>query len=94
MYTDFTADNKINDFALFQDPVTRAINGSGWAVMVDQDSVQKAVDYFNSGEVWVRERPHVITKTRLFKYIEKFTTKKGKFLDKKILKFFLISVKT
>ena len=43
--------------------MTRAINGSGWAVMVDQDSVQKAVDYFNSGEVWVRERPHVITKT-------------------------------
>ena len=25
-----------------------------------------------------------ITKTRLFKYIENFTTKKGKFLDKKL----------
>ena len=33
----------------------------------------------------------VITKTRLFKYIENFTTKNWKFLDKKIDIFFHIS---
>ena len=32
-------------------------------------------------------RKHFITKTRLFKYIENFTTKKGKFSDKKIWYF-------
>ena len=32
-----------------------------------------------------------ITKTRIFKYIENFTTKKGNFSDKKILTFFHIS---
>ena len=31
--------------------MTQSINGTGWAVMVDQESVQKAVDYFNTGEV-------------------------------------------
>ena len=35
-----------------------------------------------------------ITKTRLFKYIENFTTKKWKFSDEKILIFFLILLKT
>ena len=35
---------------------------------------------------------HSITKTRLFKYIENFTTKKGKISDKKIWYFFQISV--
>ena len=33
--------------------VTQSINGTGWAVMVDQESVQKAVDYFNTGEVFI-----------------------------------------
>ena len=28
--------------------MTRSINGTGWAVMVDQESVQKAVDFFRS----------------------------------------------
>ena len=31
--------------------MTRSINGTGWAVMVE--SVQKAVDYFNTGEVFI-----------------------------------------
>ena len=33
--------------------MTRSINGTGWAVMVDQESVQKAVNYFNTGEVFI-----------------------------------------
>ena len=37
-------------------------------------------------------KEETITKTRLFKYIEKFTTKKGKFSDKKFRYFFYISV--
>ena len=38
---------------------------------------------------------HTITKTRLFKYIENFTTKKkGKFSDKKILIVFKFMLKT
>jgi len=36
---------------VIQDPVTRAINGIGWSVMSDKESVQKAIQYFNSGEV-------------------------------------------
>ena len=35
-----------------------------------------------------------ITKTRLFKYIDKFTTKNGKLLDKKNLIFFIFLLKT
>ena len=35
-----------------------------------------------------------ITKTRLFKYIENFTTKKWKFSDKKNLIFFIFLLKT
>ena len=35
-----------------------------------------------------------ITKTRLFKYIENFTSKKGKFSDKKISDFFMYLLKT
>ena len=31
----------------------------------------------------------IITKTRLFKYIENFTSKNGKFSDKKTLIFFI-----
>ena len=37
--------------SVIQDPVTRAINGIGWSVMSDKESVQKAIQYFNSGEV-------------------------------------------
>ena len=39
------------------------------------------------------KRP-TITKTRLFKYIENFTTKKRKISDKKILTFFIFLLKT
>ena len=35
-----------------------------------------------------------ITKTRLYKYTENFTTKKWKFSDKKILIFFILLLKT
>ena len=40
----------------------------------------------------IKTIPH-IKKTCLFKYIEKFTTKKWKFSDKKILIFFHISAR-
>ena len=40
--------------------------------------------------VWLNKN-QVITKTRLFKYIENFTTKKGKFSDKKNSDIFRIS---
>ena len=40
-------------------------------------------------KIWI-----FITKTSLFKYIEKFTNKKGKFSDKKILIIFIILLKT
>ena len=36
----------------------------------------------------------LITKTRLFKYIENFTTEKGKFSDKKFWYFFIFLLKT
>ena len=39
-------------------------------------------------------RENAITKTRLFKYTENFTTKKWKFSDKTILIFFLFLLKT
>ena len=31
--------------------MTRNINGIGWVVMSDQESVDKAVEFFNNGEV-------------------------------------------
>ena len=36
----------------------------------------------------------IITKARLFKYIEIFTSKNRKFLDKKIWYFFILLLKT
>ncbi|XP_052803318.1 uncharacterized protein LOC128233605 [Mya arenaria] len=44
------ADCNVEETNLMKDPVTRNINGVGWTVMGDQGSVQKAMDYFNSGE--------------------------------------------
>ena len=45
--------------------MTRSINGTGWAVMVDQESVQKAVDFFNTGEVFMITRSLLVS--NLFK---------------------------
>lgn len=38
-------------FLTFQDPVSRSVNGVGWALMSDEESLQKAIDFYNSGEV-------------------------------------------
>lgn len=38
-----------------QDPVSRSVNGVGWALMSDEESLQKAVDFYNSGEVHMIE---------------------------------------
>lgn len=38
-------------FFTFQDPVSRSVNGVGWALMSDEESLQKAIDFYNSGEV-------------------------------------------
>ena len=46
-------------------------------------------DYMNDEQML-----RYITKTLLFKYIENFTTKKGKISDKKILIFFIFLLKT
>ena len=37
----------------FQDPVTRGVNGVGWTLMSDEQSIQKALDFYDSGEVGV-----------------------------------------
>ena len=39
--------------------------------------------FTNQGPLYIVYNHIVITKTRLFEYIENFTTKKGKFSDKK-----------
>ena len=39
-------------------------------------------------------KDNIITKTRLFKYIENFTAEKGKFLDKKNSNMFHIPAQT
>ncbi|XP_045210363.2 uncharacterized protein LOC123561819 [Mercenaria mercenaria] len=44
------ADCSVEETCMMKDPVTRSINGVGWVVMSDQESVTKAIDYFNSGE--------------------------------------------
>lgn len=42
-------------FFTFQDPVSRSVNGVGWALMSDEESLQKAIDFYNSGEVLLIE---------------------------------------
>ncbi|KAH3828972.1 hypothetical protein DPMN_130960 [Dreissena polymorpha] len=45
------ADCSVEETCLMKDPVTRSINGVGWCVMGNQESVKKAITYFNNGEV-------------------------------------------
>ncbi|XP_052212541.1 uncharacterized protein LOC127831603 [Dreissena polymorpha] len=44
------ADCSVEETCLMKDPVTRSINGVGWCVMGNQESVKKAITYFNNGE--------------------------------------------
>ena len=40
-----------SQFLCCQDPVTRQNSGVGWVLMADTESVDKAIDYYMSGEV-------------------------------------------
>ncbi|KAJ8322200.1 hypothetical protein KUTeg_000671, partial [Tegillarca granosa] len=48
-----------------QDPVTRKINGVGWGLLMDQESVQKAVEFFRSGEAKVFGQAFMVSKVKV-----------------------------
>ncbi|XP_060072518.1 uncharacterized protein LOC132552338 [Ylistrum balloti] len=43
------ADCNLEEVCLMKDPVTRSINGVGWALLGDKESVAKALKFFDSG---------------------------------------------
>ncbi|XP_033725750.1 uncharacterized protein LOC117315599 [Pecten maximus] len=43
------ADCNLEEVCLMKDPVTRSINGVGWVLLGDAESVTKALDFFHSG---------------------------------------------
>ncbi|OWF49630.1 uncharacterized protein LOC110451468 [Mizuhopecten yessoensis] len=43
------ADCTLEEVCLMKDPVTRSINGVGWALLGDKESVTKALDFFHAG---------------------------------------------
>ena len=49
----YTSREQERNVCIFQDPVTRGVNGVGWALMSDEQSIQKALDFYDSGEVGV-----------------------------------------
>ncbi|CAC5367795.1 unnamed protein product [Mytilus coruscus] len=59
------ADCNLDEVCLMKDPVTRSINGTGWVTMVDDQSVQKAIDFFHSGEAKVFGQPFKISKINI-----------------------------
>ncbi|KAJ8321968.1 hypothetical protein KUTeg_000439, partial [Tegillarca granosa] len=48
-----------------QDPVTRKINGVGWGLLMDQESVEKAVEFFRSGEAKVFGQAFMVSKVKV-----------------------------
>ncbi|XP_063437505.1 uncharacterized protein LOC134718750 [Mytilus trossulus] len=59
------ADCNLDEVCLMKDPVTRSINGTGWVTMLDDQSIQKAIDFFNSGEAKVFGQPFKISKINI-----------------------------
>ncbi|KAL5017295.1 hypothetical protein ScPMuIL_006884 [Solemya velum] len=55
------ADCNLDEVCLMKDPVTRQVNGSGWVLMNDKASVQKAQDFFFSGEAVIFGQPFMIS---------------------------------
>ncbi|KAL4228631.1 hypothetical protein ACF0H5_011679 [Mactra antiquata] len=58
-------DCNVEETCLMKDPVTRGNNGVGWAVMSDQESVKKAIDYFNSGEAKIFGQAIMISEVKI-----------------------------
>lgn len=48
-------------FLFFQDQILRKPNGLAWVLFTDFASVQRAVDYYNSGQAFMYGTPFVIS---------------------------------
>ncbi|XP_062588751.1 uncharacterized protein LOC134250409 isoform X1 [Saccostrea cucullata] len=59
------ADCNLDEVCLMKDPVTRSVNGVGWALMTDEESLQKAVDFYNSGEAKVFGQSFIISRVKV-----------------------------
>ena len=62
----------------------------GWVVGCGLEDIYS----FTPGHLPTQTFTHLITKTRLFKYIEMFTSKNRKFSGKKLWYFFIFLLKT
>ncbi|XP_052705898.1 uncharacterized protein LOC128181513 isoform X2 [Crassostrea angulata] len=59
------ADCNLEEVCLMKDPVSRSVNGVGWALMSDEESLQKAIDFYNSGEAKVFGQSFVISRVKV-----------------------------
>ncbi|KAK3586423.1 hypothetical protein CHS0354_017066 [Potamilus streckersoni] len=59
------ADCSLEEVCFMKDPVTRSINGTGWLLLSNETSVQKAVDFFNSGEAKVFGQAFMISQIKV-----------------------------
>lgn len=59
------ADCNMEEVCLMKDPVSRSVNGVGWTLMSDEESMQKAIDFYNSGEAKVFGQSFVISRVKV-----------------------------
>nr|XP_022345878.1 uncharacterized protein LOC111138293 [Crassostrea virginica]XP_022345879.1 uncharacterized protein LOC111138293 [Crassostrea virginica] len=59
------ADCNLEEVCLMKDPVTRGVNGVGWALMSDEQSIQKALDFYDSGEAKVFGQSFVMSRVKV-----------------------------
>ncbi|XP_056005417.1 uncharacterized protein LOC125659591 isoform X1 [Ostrea edulis] len=59
------ADCNLEEVCLMKDPVHRGVSGVGWALMNDEESIQKAVDFFISGEARVFGQSIIISRVKV-----------------------------
>ncbi|XP_072174367.1 uncharacterized protein [Diadema setosum] len=59
------ADCQVKEVCIMKDPVQRKPNGLAWVLMADQESVQKAMDFYHSGQALMFSQPYLISTVSL-----------------------------
>ena len=88
---------KLTKLYLIDNCLKKTLILCGCFVQLNQIKSSMQETYLEGNNCWVpisAKRKFTITKTRLFKYTENFTSKNRKFSDKKNLKFFIFPLKT
>ncbi|XP_071500649.1 uncharacterized protein [Diadema antillarum] len=62
---DGEADCQVKEVCIMKDPVQRKPNGLAWVLMADQESVQKAMDFYHSGQALMFSQPYLISTVSL-----------------------------